>query len=527
MLQQPNQIFSQNNKFSEGIDLFVFTPRSHGVTILRPQVFNFDEQMANDFTSVNATENLGTLFKDPSKESTRNAILPSHKGIQLDTTNFDNCWSFILVIDGQSMVFTDARYGSPKNRTVLTGYFLEEPFAPHTLQWTSPIPNLHAKMMFTRESKITLQALAGYQGTREHAKVAINNDLIPQAVSVMPMDANGDLMLTDTGSIAKLTGFQDNGNERFISGDSAVIGQFQKAKSVPRCMYNPHQQLMGLSQAIHTGIIEAEALAENQNATCFGSNQNVPYEFQTYTNSQVGLLNRSIPSVGTGEFNPSVPSTFGDLNHMFPNMRAHPLKVPTTTNVDIYGQENIHVRSTMSNLAVSVISGMATEYQISSIMFRYSTWSPDQTSRLTGGVWNIEAVTPIVSLDDQKFYRDIERFKNELSTSLWPVLQAASGDFDIMVNFDMANSTMVNLNYLDNGDAFGGSYYEHHNRLGGIAASNIGDDSTFHNNLNQYTALLGKIGGTIDPYANIEYGQGLQVPQCDDVRSKVFEPYEI
>jgi len=519
---QPN-IFGTNNKFYKGANIFVFTPRKHNTTILRPQVFNFTHGMADEFMSSYNQEHINNSFRVNS--DLMGAILPSRDGIQLDTYNFDNYWSFILVMDGDQMVTTDSRYGAPMGRTILTGYFLDEPFVPHTLNWVEPIQNENAKIMFTQESRLTLQHYHGMQSGTS-IRVSANNDLIQPCVGVMGTNANGDMMLTDTGSIARNVSHGSEGNSRFVSNSPVVIGQMQKAKSSARDLYSPRHQLQGLAKCITGGLVEAEAEAAKYSAYGQGIAQHIPSYFSNYANNEVGMVNGTIPSIGNGGIDPSIPATFKDLDDMFGGeLRVKPIEVPSVSQWDVYGQEYIDERSTMSNLVVSVVNGLATEYKLASISFRYSTWSPEHLSRNNvGGIWSIIDATPLIKLPDEQYRNDVQRFKSDLEISLFPTLKSIGGDFDLMVHFNMTHSTLVDLVYQDSRKDYGGSFYEHHNRLGGLTAPNIGDTNTFNHNTDQYSSLLGDIAANIN--GPTTFGNGIDmIPNPATVETVMEQPY--
>jgi hypothetical protein len=112
------------------------------------------------------------------------------------------------------------------------------------------------------------------------------------------------------------------------------------------------------------------------------------------------------------------------------------------------------------------------------------------------GVWQISGATPIVQSTDEDFKQSIDMFKLCLESSLWPTIKLVGGEFDIMVNIDMSNSTLVNLNYFDISEQHG-SYYEHHNRLGGMIAPYLGDHTVYDNNANQLHGLVGEISNQV------------------------------
>lgn len=489
--QQDQSIFQGN--YQEGARMSVFTPRKHNTTIIRPHVFNFNESMVGELLESRGDAAIVSTFQG-GNGALRHAIVPDSNGVMLDTYNFDSYWSFILIVDVAATALIDTTYGGPRNRTVLTGYFIDEPFLPHTLMSANPVPNLGAGILFTQKSMIALQNISG-PNSRVISTIGANIDLIPQAMSVLVPEGD-QMLLTDTGSIAKNTSFDQNGNERYLNKGPSYINNFTKAHANPRMLNSPRHQLIGLVNAIHDGMIQAEHECDNSVSVGMGYDQDIPYKFQDYVTRQTHVHNGLGVTIGSGQVDPCVPQTFGELSNQWPDLSVDPCHIPSVPQYDVSGQEDISVRNTMSSLITSVITGLATEHKLASIAFRYTTFTPNQVVNATQGQWAIEGATPIVFTTEVDFGREIDMFRMNLESSLFPTVMDLGGHFDLMVSFDMANSTLVDLHYLDDVDNVN-AFYEHHNRLGGLAAPNIGNDAIYNRNTDQYTVLLGDLSANI------------------------------
>ena len=121
-----------NDAIGPKIKLFIFTPRHHNVSVIRPYVFNFTEDMADTFLQGNGTTDAMMRMNGFNNNSLCDAIMPSTNGIVLNTNVLDQYYSFVLIIDGAEPVRSMISFGAPKRRTVLTGYFYDEPILQHT-----------------------------------------------------------------------------------------------------------------------------------------------------------------------------------------------------------------------------------------------------------------------------------------------------------------------------------------------------------------------------------------------------------
>lgn len=489
--QQPFSPMSQ--RIQSGVGLYIFTPRNHGSIQLRPLKFNFNEQMLNDMLQQpNIKQALGT-YEGNNKSMYTHAILPDPQGISMDTTQYDNMWSFILVFDNGGNNMTSMRWGSPKKRTVLTGYFLDEPLNPMTMFSSSPTHNPNAMMLFTHTSSTILQDRIDKIVQRSHRIVA-NEDIVPQATAAHVHNGE-ELALVDAATIAKCQ-IPIEDDIRISSDAGAYLSTFNDMSGIVSSnARSPRHQLLAIADAMDTAKTRTDA---TENSGIFGTVVDTvtsldPFDifinevYQNVASRQTGVINQN-------SIDPRLPIPLSALDNLFPNMNVVPFKIPINPEYEICDQGTVNPHNIMSSMIQSSIGVFASECLLASIQFRYGSWSVGDLCGMQEGQWQIIAASSMIGddLDQNKLSAALNRFRRLMETSLFPIVKDTCGDFDLIAAYDMSSSTIIDLNLMDYNNP-GMGYYEGHNRLGGMVSSAIGGESTLNNNRIQFDTLVNRV----------------------------------
>lgn len=485
--QQPYSPFSAG--IGSGVELSIFTPRNHGSIYLRPFVFNFNNGSLNEMMSSGLAVNSLKSFQGAGKDALKQAIVPLAHGIPVHTYMYDSMWSFILVFDHAGGSVTTTRYGAPKRRTVLTGYFLDEPLHVASMYTSNPIFNPNAMLLFTHNSSLVLQSIFGAQHL-PNLSINCNADIIPQMTAT---SIDGDLAMVDSATIAKCSMAGAGVGERVTCDAGAFVSSFVNESGVAHATArSPRHQLLTIAGAIDRASAHSDDTFGVHGSMGEGQPFIDPYD------KFIGELHQNIATESPMPTNigidPRIPMTLGQLDAMFPAMKMIPYRIPINPEYEVCDQGTVNPINIMSSMVQSTIGVFASECALASIQFRYASWVAGDICGINKGQWEIMAATSMIGddFDHHKLGAAINNFKRTLENNLFPILLAAQGEFDLTVAYDMSSSTIIDLQYLDFAET-GYGFYEGHNRLGGMLSPALGDKHALHNNELQFNFLVNNL----------------------------------
>lgn len=499
MVQKNNFKMFDGNQDS-GVKLLIFTPRNHGNMVIRTNKFNFKNAMYDTLSDGSSAKHcLATNF-----EVFTQAITPSHQGIQIDTQQLDTMWSFVLIFD--KVGDRPSAFGAPANRkrVVLKGYFMGEPMSVQNLFMSSPPINHSALMFFTNDSTSMINMEVSQRGSKYNISSINNVDIAHGFINNHTIGA-GDLFRTDVSSLAKSSALGDS-SSMMSSPYAATIASKQTDES-PGIIFgaqtkSPHAQFMEVAGAIDVAARDTGGGIAQWGNNDYDLGDNEFDKFMKVMNMQ---LARSTISISQEGLNPLRPESLGTFLARH-NVTVIPCRIPQDSQFDVRPQSDINIQNVFSSLAANVISTAAADNQISKIIFRYSSWAKDTYGMR--GVWQLQQAATLYQdlshIADQHLTKALGSFRLLMEQHLWPVLNSAAGDFDLVCSYDSSNSTIIDLNFLDHQQI--GGFYEVHNRLGGLINPSLGTEDTFNNNRNQMNnlcaAVAGKLTGGLTPSFN-------------------------
>jgi hypothetical protein len=485
--QQPHSPFAQG--ISSGVELSVFTPRNHGSIYLRPLAFNFNDQTISEMMCNGSASQALSSFVGPGKDAIRTAIMPTGQGIQVNTDTYDTMWSFILVFDSTGNRMTTTRYGAPRRRTVLTGYFLDEPINPITMFSSNPVFNPDALLLFTHNSSMSIQECFGARQQRNFS-VTSNADIIPQMTA---QTVNEDLALVDSATIAKCSMPGSVLGERVISDAGAFVSTFDERSGISHASSrSPRHQMMAIANAIDGAgnhVQDTDAVFGSM-----GDGQMHSDPFDKFVNE----LHQNVATQGQmpiiNNVDPTIPMSLGHLDALFPDMTMKPYKIPINPEYAVREQGSVNVHNVMASMVQNTVPVFAAECMLASVSFRHASWVQGDLCGLNKGQWEIISATSMVGddLDPQKLINALGNFKRTMENTLFPVLLTSGGEFDLTVAYDMSSSTIIDLQYMD-WDETGIGMYEGHNRLGGMVSPALGGVDTLNSNRIQFDQLVNTV----------------------------------
>jgi hypothetical protein len=458
---------------SSSVKLFVFTPRIHGTVCIRPAVYNFNAGTVEELFRGPTCKHSCAKY-DGDTPNLIKAIVPDSQGVIMNTSHLDSMWSFILVFENGKSPTQYRTFGSPIRRTVITGYFIDEPIAPTTLYTSTPIMNERAMMLFTHRSMAIITANISMT-SKPSMSIAANNDYVPQAFAMHAQVDN--LSLVDAASIARSQAVMDDGSTMVTDHNGTLLKNCHNASPIlTPSVKTPRQQMMAIASAI-------DSASEQTQSTPIYSSLRGDDEVEKYHENdpfnqfkQMFINSMSAPStdIQTNDVDASRVLPLASLMFKFQNLEVYPIKIPTTPQFEVGNQSDINVHNSMSSMVQSTVSAYAQDLGLSSIAFRYESYIRNEMAS-SPGVWQLFRVTPFMAgpeITEQMVSDILYRFRTRVENDLFPVLRAFSGEFSLFVDFDMIASTVIDLQYMDCPTNHG--LYEAHNRLGGVISPAIG-----------------------------------------------------
>ncbi len=476
-----------------GVKLYVFTPVQTGVTVIRPYVYNFNDNMVNGFVSGNTSDSMLKQINGFNNSTIVDAILPSANGIELSTSHLDNLYSFVLVIDNVNANRSEMAYGGPKSRTVMTGYFYDEPFVLSTLWTSNPVLNEDALMVFTHNDGVSLQHGMQYGAEAPRRAININAalDVIPQSTDQY---VNANLAMCDISSIANSFIPDPYSEESVPTSNRLELSAHNGVAPVTNHrVKSPKHQLIDIAQSIS----QAKMMAEDEHTIYGGSeggmlNGSNPHD--VFVSNMFGHLQRPETTSVRHGLNPAECIPIGKLSGLFPMLEVVPCEVPFNPTADSMDQRETTIQSVYSSLVTNVVSSIAMNNILSSIGFRYGSWNKTSFDQ-HGGSWEIQNASLIIGEEDADgsvLSSSVNKFMLELESALFPILIKMGGEFDMMVKHDSTGHTVVDLNFLDF-VSMGHGFYTTQNKLGGMVSPALGTIDNAINNKAQLDGLISNL----------------------------------
>lgn len=495
--QTPTDLNSITTGFGKS-NLFIFTPRRLGDIAIRSNQFNFSRELANKFmTPVNPVEAVATF---QGNEDVAKAILPSSQGMGVDTSLYDSLWSFVLILDESDANQATRFMPTPKTRKIIKGYFLDEPMV-HQYGMT-PIHNPDAQMVCTHQSRSNVSFELTHAGQKIAQTTPVNEDYVPQLAAQYV--GNENLAVVDSASIARSTALGDGGTIVSAPGDNYIAGKSGSSAVIHNSSRCPRNELAAIGSALQSAQDAHDAREGFHDS--FANSPIAEDPIASFTHQMASsVATGSQMFVGSG-LDWSRPVTFGTLETYCPHLAVLPMEMPVETQLDVRGHSEISMQNTYSSLIASSIPAICSNLGISDISFRYS--STDMQGGRTA-LWEILDVK--TSLGDmvphERVVQMVNAFKAEMERSTLPTISVLSGHFNVIVSFNMAGATLVNLQLLDFPESNDCGYHEGHNQMGGLLSPALGNDQMVMHNTGQFGSLVNHLGGVVAGLGNPEtYG---------------------
>lgn len=472
------------NNTSHSATIFIFTPRVMSRQFVRPFVYNFNGNLVDE---VIGRQFSADIFKGNHKsDAVLGAIMPTAgNGIyEVRNQEMSTYFTFLLVIQSTRNVPSMdpfLRAPSPFKRQIISGYFTTPPYS-YTLGYGKPTIDLNACLVFTHDSVFNdtpLDMTTTFNGNQEmNGMIAsglnLNVDNISQAAEqvVVPNFYSGNtdnrLYLMRPMDLDKAANLTFNGYDSGVDGINnaalaSVAGERGGAAAVPvaSALKSPMAQLKSICEGSRMCVMSNlfDSTQQNSFTNPFIPNTENPAEYQRHMRDMFTEQLRSV-DIGTlaregVDLDTTMMMSMADLDRMFPNLVVMPYVIEKYAQCELTPQDEIVTqKSVMSSLMADAINSILPAFNIGEIGFSYySHLSGD--GGMTRGVWDIQKAVALLPHQrdaqgvDRKLMADTMMFKNELERNFFPILKASGGDFEIHVDANCYNISLVNLIFQD------------------------------------------------------------------------------
>lgn len=498
----PRQIGLVGQTFNPGAMLFLYSPKQFGAQVIRPYMYNFNDNMVDKLMSgPSMVESLRRTDVLNSPDIAQ-AIRPEANGILLDTSVVSNAWTFLLCIDlaPKYMGGDIAALASP-SRMICSGWCVDSPVLEYSLNWAEPVINENCLLNITHHTFVNFMDAANAMGVIPQTSVRMNNDLVDSSIDMMApthdtyLMTPGDVIQNvhmDSGSLTRVT----------TEGTAALANVKDQAACIQSVLKSPMHHLKEIVHNLGSAI----DLENNQSLSTRSAMDNA-----------LGIDGDSLANVTT-TFAANVPRAtqmpyqqmaidttrplaIGELHRMYPNIRVFPQVIHNTSQWDVIPQTEMSQKVVYSSMVSSAIGSIAAECGLIGVDFSYKSFVSSMDISSVNDRWEfrnafLTVPNPDPAIAARQLEAAVTKFKVNIETSLFPVLKAASGDFELHARYDVSTETIVDLHFNDYSYSNEGrGFYEASNRLCQLNNPMIGTCDQFLSNGAELNKLIANCTG--------------------------------
>lgn len=433
----------------------------------------------------------------PGKESAKHAIIPSANGDLMSTRALSDWWTFMLIVDhgSSSSASPFTTFGNLPTRTFYSGWISDEAATISGAQW---VVNPNASMSVTHHTSISMSRSMGRQG----------EILIPQTTA--------DVDFVQPHVMSQL---QSNGAALYAMRPADVWGNISMGAMAGECYTTEPTAIDQATTPIeikselgnptfHLQEIVSSISASVQDKVFDPAQSNVFAASSQLANTVAFNMGQAKTSPSTLlDLDPNIYHTIGELIQKYGAALDVQVVIPQVEAAyDVandYGGAPTK-RNIFSSMIQSAIASMAAQFGICDVIFRYNSWSlPDGSLNLIGpnterGIFRVEKLGTLYSVSPAQEQHAWLQFSKYLKRTIFSIIEAEVGDFDVYVECSLIGNTLVALNIRSELPESG--LLETNNLLGGLNTPLIGSKQFFDRNLTQAASLMTR---TTDPNAGL------------------------
>ncbi len=478
ILQQQLQYGMQSNMTAE---MLLYPPKQQPTQMNRSYNLNFTEKNIQSILTATDAKITGHATPTHDTENLLSAINVDQMGTEVNHNAISDCWTFTLILDA---IPASNRITNNGSRLMCSGYFIaSEPMSMEQLAQPEPILNPNAICVITHSVYLQKTNEVNNSGAVERVNVSKCGDHVANSTGAF---LNGNMYMSTPNDLA--VAVQNAGSTGVGLGESALANVIGDSVRMPELLKNPMYQL--------NNLITTTAGARNDNDVFVSSFINDSASVLDPAENFLDQLTSNLPGheilrdvVG---LDISQPVTLNELD-IITKGRLHCKPIPMNTNQwGIKPQEVISQDIIMSSMITNAVSSICNGRQIANVAFQYNSYGGVNAN---SGLFQIEQVPAPATMSivtPQVMEWTLKSLEQELKSTLFPVLQAGGGDFDLIVLFDVFGETLVDFHYKDISDQMVG-FVETPNRFSSMLNPNLANENTMCHNVGSMSNLIAAV----------------------------------
>lgn len=401
------------------------------------------------------------------------SILPDTSATPINTTPFQESWTFMLIIDHTASSSPwESTVGSTPYRDIYTGFIQDEPIK-RDFMGVSANPNPHAIFVTTHYTKLACQMVMMSAGMSEHVEVQADKDLLPgETIQMIQTQPNSTVYDLRPETLSKSVTSDPYGGDAYSIHASPVVSGEQNKPSiaVDTSLNSPVHYLANVVSGIATAAkYMSGPFSQQQEMDVFGGTDVAMSTLSSQLSH--GMINT------IGIMDPALPFQMQELINQYPMIKIQTINQPVNTPLDLYDNGGNDQKAIMTSLISNALPSLLVQYKMMDISFVYSSTQHDETEPPgIMGLMGVQSVTFLCGMSEEQQQSNIMFFKKFFRTDIANIITNLCGNFYVTVKCSVSGSTLVNLQLLDFHNTVSG-YTEQSNALGGIntpiAGSNV------------------------------------------------------
>jgi len=484
--------------------LYLFSPQQMPDMHVRPNHYAFDHEFVSEIDNMvqhnvsMETQSVGGNAIDPgivTSPAINRAIKPSMHGIEFQAGQFEQCWTFLLIIDNAPMIGRHAGYNA-NNRIMYIGFIMGD--EPCIEQWGKLTLNDRAILMPTHKTHLNVRENSGPGGYSRVIIPQMDEDIVsPSIVSATTPDRQ--YLLNPHSLLATTT--RDGYGMEVDSPGMAHIGSMRQNMRFDTDTKNPKKQLRNLI----AGLTRMRTFDQGDNEVRVDFRANPTGIRDQYTQREIllGSLQTRLPDTIVG-LQVNQPINMQQLINEYPSVQEHVevIRLPFNVPADVIHTGAATPTNIWTSLLQSTLPSIFAYYGVSDISFRYCTWNQASVTILDNQpIWEVQSIATFVPMDQENIKIRWQYILEAMQNQVFSILHSNCGDFDVTVNFTANNYCAIQLQLIALEEIPNNGFVVAHGAVMPLATPLIGreydrtQNSTNLNDLVDYTCNSNGAGG--------------------------------
>ena len=484
-VQMLNQVGFVNQR--RKATLFLMSRRMIPDQFRRPLMYNFggEFRMALQDNMMKAQRpgynSYNALMTDA--PTAKSAIMPTTMGQQVQLSTFSDMWTYVLVGDNDSGLSPLGTLTSIPSRTLYSGWVVDEPVTKQNMG-AGYVPNPYAVFQTTHHTTLTVQQQYTPTGAFNHTETTGDYDYL--APMVQNLQSNGQPLFDLSPSKVANGIVEDPLNPHSFQISDAPIATSAKSIEIPTELNAPafHLQKVvgGMADMVrHLGN-------PNQNDLAIGNDIAINVLASTLNPGRNSVLN---------DINPDVPFTFDELLRRYGDgLEIVVCQQPSDVQYDLVSAQAPSKRNVLASIISSSMPPLLAQFGLAEVAFRFnsSIAAVGGLGSTNGerGVFQLLNIATLYAGSETEIASAWENLQRYMRLTLFPIIKANGGEFDLHLHCSLAGVSLVNLQLLD--EIVEGGLLETNNLLGGLNTPIVGGQMELQQNASQ---LFGAVKDTM------------------------------